>query len=463
MDLKLTSDMDDAFRETLPRSTRRLIGKRIRDQAPRSDHATWKPAGNRPNVCELLIESNKDRLPHLVPIRHGRMRASPLAFFRGLALAMSYDLTNTPNSGIQLPICGDCHLQNLGWFATPERNLVFDIIDFDETASGFWEWDLKRLVVSFVLAARELGLGHSHQQELVHQVARAYRERIAIFEQYDPLQMWYQRIDAAEVLAQAKLPVSRTRTERLIVAAKSRTIEALLPKITQADESRPDRRRFVEQPPLLTRDIAGESFLAETELLLRSYQASLSNDRAELFQRYRLSDMALKVVGVGSVGLRCGVLLFEDSDNAPLVLQIKEARPSILVANRAVEKTCHEGYRVIHGQRLVQAASDMFLGWTTDSKGTHYYLRQLRDMKLTIDLLHSDVESLLDYGQLCGWALARAHAKSGKASYIAGYLGAGEQMDTALRSFGVAYADQVEADFQKFLNFIRIGVIATSL
>ena len=157
------------------------------------------------------------------------------------------------------------------------------------------------------------------------------------------------------------------------------------------------------------------------------------------------------------------MLLFEDSDNAPLVLQIKEARPSILVANRAVEKTCHEGYRVIHGQRLVQAASDMFLGWTTDSKGTHYYLRQLRDMKLTIDLLHSDVESLLDYGQLCGWALARAHAKSGKASYISGYLGSGEQMDTALRSFGVAYADQVEADFQKFLNFIRIGVIATSL
>ena len=459
MDPKSEAEIAASNVETRSRSDRRLMGKKIRDKVPRSNHATWEPFANRPTVQDLLIESNRDRLSSLVPIRHGRMKDSPLAFFRGLALAMAKDLANTPNSGILLPICGDCHLQNLGWFATPERNLVFDLTDFDETTTGCWEWDIKRLVTSFVLAVRELGLGHSHQQDIVNQVARAYRENIAVYEVFEPLQMWYQRIDAKSVLAHAKLPDSQARMEKSIAAAKSRTVEALLPRITQADPCNLAKRRFVEQPPILSRHQEGEGFLAETESMIQAYVLTLSDGRSELFQRYSLSDVAMKVVGVGSVGLRCGILLFEDSDGAPLVLQIKEARPSILAALATDAKTSHEGYRVVHGQRLVQAASDLFLGWTSDSKGRHYYLRQLRDMKLSIDLMHSDPQSLLDYGQLCGWALARAHAKSGKASYIAGYLGTGDQFDFALQSFGLAYANQVESDFLEFQKLVSTGTI----
>ena len=463
MDPKSEAEIAASNVETRSRSDRRLMGKKIRDKVPRSNHATWEPFANRPTVQDLLIESNRDRLSSLVPIRHGRMKDSPLAFFRGLALAMAKDLANTPNSGILLPICGDCHLQNLGWFATPERNLVFDLTDFDETTTGCWEWDLKRLVTSFVLAVRELGFGHSHQLAIVHQVARAYRENMAVYEAFEPLQMWYQKIDAKSVLTHAKLPDSQARMEKAIAAAKSRTVEALLPRITQADPRNPAKRQFVEQPPILSRHQEGEGFIAETESLIRAYVLTLSDGRSELFQRYSLSDMAMKVVGVGSVGLRCGILLFEDSDGAPLVLQIKEARPSIFATFATDAETSHAGYRVVHGQRLVQAASDLFLGWTSDSKGRHYYLRQLRDMKLSIDLLHSDSQSLLDYGQLCGWALARAHAKSDKASYIAGYLGTGDQFDFALEVFGLAYADQVESDFLEFKKLVSSGTIPVEI
>ena len=306
------------------RSDRRLMGKKMRDTVPRSKQATWKPYANRLTVQDLLIESNKDRLSNLIAIRHGRMKDSPLAFFRGLALSMAKDLANTPNSGILLPICGDCHLQNLGWFATPERNLVFDLTDFDETTTGCWEWDVKRLVTSFVLAARELGLGHLHQKEVAHQVARAYRENIGVYEAIEPLQMWYQRIDAKSVLAHVKLPDSQARMEKSIAAARSRTVEALLPKITRVDLRNPVKRGFADHPPILSHQHDSEGFLAETESMIGAYVQTLSDGRSELFQRYSLSDAAMKVVGVGSVGLRCGILLFEDPDGAPLVLQIKE-------------------------------------------------------------------------------------------------------------------------------------------
>ena len=345
----------------------------------------------------------------------------------------------------------------------PERNLVFDLTDFDETTTGCWEWDIKRLVTSFVLAAREFGLGRSYQQEIVHQVVSTYRENISVYEAFEPLQMWYQKIDAKSVFAHAKIRDSQARMEKSVAAAKSRTVEALLPRITRADPQNPAKRQFVEQPPTFSRNHEGEGFLAETERMIRAYVLTLSDGRSELFQRYSLSDAAMKVVGVGSVGLRCGVLLFEDSDGAPLVLQIKEARPSIFAASPTDLKTNHEGYRVVHGQRLVQAASDLFLGWTSDSKGRQYYLRQLRDMKLSIDLLHSDPQSLLDYGHLCGLALARAHAKSGKASYIAGYLGQGDQIDFALDAFGLAYADQVERDFLEFQKLVSSGTIPVEI
>lgn len=351
--------------------------------------------------------------------------------------------------------CGDCHLQNFGWFASPERNLLFDINDFDETRTAPWEWDLKRLVVSATLAARELHTTHE-PHNLVRAVVREYRQRMADYAGFEPLNMWYERLDATAVLQQAPGTTARRRMQRTIDAARRRTIERLLPDLVDRDDG---RWRIKEQPPLLFHPRRTAQYRAEVAELMVSYRESLPDDRRVLFDHYRMADVAYKVVGIGSTGLRCGMLILLDPDSAPLVLQVKEARASVLEPFVGPSRRTHHGQRVVHGQRVMQAASDVFLGWATGRAGRHYYFRQLRDMKLSVDIGDLSLTELEDYARLCSWALARAHAKAGDAAAIAGYLGKSEAFDEALGTFAVAYADQVERDYEQLQRAAQSGRI----
>lgn len=438
------------------RETRRSLGKTLRKTVPRSAHAVWRPPDDRADVVQLLEQSNRERLPELIPIRHVRMLKSPLAAFRGLPSVMAHDLARLPTTDIRLQACGDCHLQNFGWFASPERNLLFDIADFDETRNAPWEWDVKRLVVSVALAARELEADRVRQQDLVHAVAREYRERLADYSTLEPLAMWYERLDANAVLDQAQGASARRRMQHTIDSARQQTIERLLPELVDRDG---DQWRIKEQPPLFFHPRRTAQYRSEVTELMVSYRESLPDDRRLLLDRYRLADVAYKVVGIGSVGLRCGMLVLRDVDDAALVLQVKEARASVLEPFVGPSRRTHHGQRVVHGQRVIQAASDVFLGWATGHAGRHYYFRQLRDMKLSVQVAKLSVAELEDYARLCGWALARAHAKAGDATPIAGYLGKSEAFDDALGEFAVAYADQVEQDYAALQGAAQSGRI----
>jgi uncharacterized protein (DUF2252 family) len=427
-------------------------GRGRRDVISRAAHADWAPAAGRPDPVEVLQASNEGRVPELIPIRFGRMAVSPFTFLRGSAAVMAADLAAVPTTGLQVQACGDCHLMNFGLFATPERNVVFGLNDFDETLPGPWEWDLKRLVASFVVAGRDVRLPDEQNLSLAAAAVRAYRERLWEFAEMSPLAIWYDRLDLARGIEEAPDKETRKRREQLQRQAHRRVAENLFPKLVTSDGG---ALRIADQPPLmyhppeLTRELALG--------FLETYRSSLAEDRRVLFDRYEYQDAAIKVVGVGSVGTRCFVVLFTADGDHPLLLQVKEANRSVLERHVVpAPEVVHNGARVVVGQHLMQPASDIFLGWGTGAAGRDFYVRQLRDMKVSATVT-SDATMMTSYASFCGLALARAHANTGSAAAIAGYLGTGSKADDAFAEFGRRYADQTELDHRALVEAIDSG------
>jgi len=428
-------------------------GRSRRDVVSRSSHGHWAPSADRRDPIEVLLASNEGRLAELVPIRFGRMAVSPFAFLRGSAAVMTGDLASVPTTGLRVQACGDCHLMNFGLFATPERNVVFGINDFDETMPGPWEWDLKRLVASFVVAARDVRLDDDRATETAANVVRAYRERMWEFVEMSPLEIWYDRIDLAKEIEATSDKATRIRRERMHEQARKRVADNLFPKLVSSDGG---GMRIADQAPLMFHvpELTDDFVLG----FLTAYRDSLSDDRRILFDRYSYQDAAVKVVGVGSVGTRCLVVLFTSEDGHPLLLQVKEANNSVMAPHVLDhhEGEIHNGKRVVVGQHLMQPASDIFLGWARGPSGRDFYVRQLRDMKLSVTL-SADRGQFTNYAKYCGLALARAHANTGSAAAIAGYLGTSAKIDKAFAEFGVAYAQQTEQDHQVLVEAIDSG------
>jgi len=430
-------------------------GRALRRRAPRRAPTGWKPRRGRPNIVDLLERSNHNRLRSLTPIRHGRMLASPFAFLRGMPDLMAFDLSPIRVTGINVQICGDAHLGNFGGFATPERNLVFDLNDFDETIEGPWEWDVLRLVASVVLCGRLNGVSDRHCRRAVIACAGAYREQMREYAHQRYLDIWYERVDVEQAVARFKeVADDPTAVQRAIAKGQRHTHVETLPKLAeQSDHGWVIR----DDPPL----IAHKTRALDRHLhdLVEQYKASLQEERRVLLERYRLVDLARKVVGVGSIGTRCYVALLLGTDGEdPLFLQIKEAGPSVLAPYLKDAGRGQHGERVVTGQRVMQAASDLFLGWTRAGR-IHYYVRQLRDMKFSVDLESLGPGELTAYADLCGQTLARAHACSGDAASIGGYLGKGTAFDQALAAFAMAYANQTERDFATFTAAVKAGRI----
>lgn len=442
--------------KALPYSERVAAGKALRDRVSRSAHAAWDPPTDRADPIAALEQSNLGRLPELIPVRYGRMLRTPFTFLRGAPALMAADLATTPRTGPTVQAGGDCHLGNFGLFGTPERNLVFDVNDFDETLRAPWEWDVKRLAASFVVAGRTFGQSEQCCREAARGCARSYREHLAEFAEMSPLETWYFQVNAEFLIEAAPNAKSRAVREQMVAKARTRVGERLLPKITNEVEG---KFQFVENPPVVTR-ITSEAERAVIGQAIDEYRASLSDERRFAFDRYELEDFALRVVGVGSVGTRCYLALLVCDDRSPLFLQIKEARRSVLEPYAEPCPFANQGQRVVVGQRMIQAASDIFLGWLRAGDGHDYYVRQMRDMKLSIPLEEFDAGGLARYADLCGWTLARAHAKSGDAATLTGYLGKSDKFDAALEQFAVAYADQTERDFAALAQAQQAGRIA---
>ncbi len=435
------------------RTERLEIGKTLRNQLPRADHAKWKPTANRRDPIDILEESNQGRVPELIPIRYGRMLRSPFTFLRGSAALMAYDLASLANTGIQVQACGDCHLLNFGLFATPERNLVFDLNDFDETLPAPWEWDIKRLAVSFVIAGRDNDLAEGDSLEAARLCVRSYREHLRQYSQMSPLEVWYTRLDMQDIIAMAPDKEAKKFRQKIAEKASKRISDNLFPKITTIVGG---RHRFVDQPPILYHPTE-EAWEERIRDGVEDYRQTLSDERGVLFDRYNLEDIAIKVVGIGSVGTRCYVVLLFSEDNEPLILQVKEARRSVLEPYTGKSQYDNQGERVVMGQRLTQSSSDIFLGWLRGRYGQDFFVRQLRDMKISVPIEGVSAVLLKRYAEYCGWTLARAHAKSGDAATISGYLGKGEQFDQAMEEFAVAYADQTERDYAALVEAVRTG------
>jgi len=449
---------------------RRARGRAARGHTPR---AAQEMVGNvERDPIELLRTSSDKRVRALIPLRYGRMLASPFTFYRGSPILHAHDLAGTPDSQIRIQICGDCHLANFGGFATGERALIFDLNDFDETACGPWEWDLKRLVASFTVAGRHLGYGDVAADEFAYQAAESYQRHTRVYAEMGVLDLWYERITFERMLELARSDDGRRRITRGIERASRRTHATMLPKLANRAG---DGWRIRDAPPAVFH-IRGASTLIDGHdewmamkhdratlfaSLMDDYIASLTPERAALLSQFTLQDVAFKVVGVGSVGTRCLVLLLTDHHHNPLFLQLKEASISVVARytnSVEAEGSAHSGRRVVHGQRLMQAASDPFLGWATGPLGRTYYIRQLRDMKIAVELATLDDDALRRYAVLCGWALARAHAKaSGCAPEISAYIGRSPRMAEALVRYGHAYADQVEKDYERFRAACRTG------
>jgi uncharacterized protein (DUF2252 family) len=435
---------------------RMAAGKTLREKVPHHAHAVYQPGRDRQDPVAILEEQAKTRLPFLIPIRYARMLASPFAFLRGSAAVMAADLAQTPSVGIRVQACGDMHVANFGVFASAERNLVFGINDFDETMPGPWEWDLKRLAASVVVATRFLGGDGVIAQESVQALVRTYRKRMREFAEMRYLDVWYARIDERGIF-DVLTPEARKGAERIINKARQRGHVQVLSKMAELID---DKQRIVESAPLIVREQTtsdGRPIWPVVAQVLTRYTASLPEDRKELISRYRVIDVARKVVGVGSVGTRCWVLLMMgNGSDDPLFLQYKEVQPSVLAPYLKARRFKSEGQRVVVGQRLIQGAPDVFLGWGTLDH-THFYVRQLRDMKGGVDFSSpaTKVSNMPSYAKLCGWALAMAHAKSGDAAMIAGYIGKTDAMDEAIARFADAYADQTESDHEALAKAAR--------
>jgi uncharacterized protein (DUF2252 family) len=449
------------LRERMTRAStyqqRRERGRAARRETPRSSHAAWTPSPDRPDPVDLLEAQAKSREPDLAPIRYARMLPSPFTYMRGAAIVMANDLSSTPQSGIQAQLCGDCHLLNFGAYASPERTLLFDVNDFDETLPGPWEWDVKRLAASLVVAGRDNGFGEDECRRAARAAAASYRERMAEFSEMGELEVWYSRVSADEVFD--LISDSRTMKRVKKAAKKSRGRDNLqaLSKLTSVVDG---RRRIVDDPPLLVR-VVDDDLRGQVHDILRTYRGTLQDDRRRLLDRYRFVDVARKVVGVGSVGTRAYVVLFEGRDEGdPLFLQVKEAEASVLEAHLPKSAYENQGQRVVAGQRLMQAASDIFLGWLRGPAGRDFYWRQLRDMKGSAKVDTMSPEELAIYASLCGWALARAHARSGDRVQISAYLGKSERFDRAIADFARTYADQNERDYEALRAAVKSGRVA---
>jgi len=437
-------------------------GKRLRDKVSRALHGSWRRPGGRADPIATLHAADATRLPELVPIRYGRMLASPFTFYRGSAAVMAADLAATPASGVRVQACGDAHLLNFGGFATPERRLVFDINDLDETLPAPWEWDVKRLVASFVLAASSNGLSRSVGRDAATACARSYRKRMRELMAMDVLDIWYSRIEHTDYLAMLPKDRRAALIERIAKATAHPSSELVFPKLVEQEGA---QHRIQDRPPLIFHAIEARhaGYFDEIKSALAAYRETLPEDRRALVGRMHLVDAAIKVVGIGSVGTLCMVLLFTTVAGHPFFLQVKEANASVLEPFAGASAYDHHGQRVVMGQRLMQSASDMFLGWMTGPKGRHFYLRQLRDVKLRALVETFDAEMLEIYGKLCGWALARAHAKAGDPWTIGGYLGNSEAFDDAMGEFGLAYADQAERDHAALKKAVRLGKVPVEL
>ena len=437
-------------------------GKALRAKVPRESHAEYELARHRRDPVHMLERSSEGRMPELIPIRYGRMMQTPFSFYRGAAAIMARDLSTTPTSGIRVQACGDCHLVNFGGFATPERKIIFDINDFDETLPAPWEWDVKRLAASFVVAGRNNGFKARQSREAALTCVRSYRTDMAKYAAMRALRVWYATIDVDEALATIGDAERRRSARKQVSKAIARnTPDLAFPKLTELKRGHPVIK---DSPPLIfhLQDATAKDFIARIEEAFRAYRETLPDERRVLLDRYELVDVAAKVVGVGSVGTRCGVLLMMAGKNDPLFLQVKEARASVLepYAGKSVYK--NRGQRVVVGQRLMQAASDILLGWTRTENGD-FYIRQLRDAKIKPLVETQTPEVMVDYGALCGRALARAHAKTGDAAQIAGYMGKSDVFDEAIAEFAVAYADQNERDHRALVEAVGKGRIAAEM
>jgi len=445
---------------TLSKIERRKQGKALREKCPRSSQADWKPRSKSQDIIKLLEESDADRIPGLIPIRYQRMAESPFKFFRGAAIVQARDLANARVSGIAVQACGDCHLMNFGGFASPERKLIFDINDFDETFPGPWEWDMKRLAASLMLAARDHSYSKAVADDAVRAGAASYRERMSEFAESKVLDTWYAQVDIDALKDHfRKDPDISARLLKGQKQSRSQTSETVIPKLTEVVGG---RRKIKDNPPVLFHYQQNVRNIEKSKQdHLARYRESLQADRQELFGRYRYQDSAVKVVGVGSVGTRCYVSLFLADEDDSLFLQVKEARRSVLELPRGKSQFAHQGFRVVAGQRLMQAATDIFLGWFRSAQGHDYYVRQFRDMKISAEIETFRPSTLVAYATMCGWALARAHAKAGDAAMIAGYIGSSERFDKVLVQYARAYADQAERDFATFQSAIRSGRLST--
>lgn len=440
---------------------RAQFGKAARQAVPRSSHAVWRAAPDRPDPLVLLEAQDAKRLPALVPIRWGRMSVSPFTFFRGATALMAYDLASTPVSGIRVQLCGDAHLSNFGVFASPERELLFDLNDFDETLPGPWEWDVKRLAASVVIAGRAKGFVPAANRGAALAAARGYREWMARYAQMGDLDVWYAHVSAKDVLATATTRKGTKDTAAYLKTAHTRGNLSAFSKLTEMVNGRP---RIIDAPPIIEHLPEDQADLENSgRREFAEYRASLEDDRRTLLGRYRVVDVARKAVGVGSVGTRCFiVLLLGRDDGDPLFLQLKEAGRSVLEAHLPKSRYRNHAQRVVAGQRLMQASSDIFLGWAKGGEPNlpaDYYWRQLRDMKLSAPVEDLPPQGLTDYAYLCGWTLARAHARSGDRMAISAYLGNSDRFDQAAASFSETYADQTERDYERLLQAVKDGAL----
>jgi uncharacterized protein (DUF2252 family) len=458
---------------------RRARGKQARERAPLSSHGGWVAASDRPDPVGLLQAQNATREPDLVPVRHGRMLVSPFTFYRGAAKIMAADLAATPTAGLQVQLCGDAHLSNFGAFASPERRLLFDLNDFDETLPGPFEFDVKRLAASFAIAGRNNGFAKADTKAATLGLVTAYREAMAGFARLGTMEVWYAHLDEGELVQrlrdaaataankQAKKQAIQAEKTLRKGATKARTRDSLQ-ALSKLGELVDGRYRIVSQPPIVvpSRELEAAYGLSREEIeqavhqQFRAYRATLRDDQRQLLERFQLVDLARKVVGVGSVGTRAFIVLLQGRDQGdPLFLQVKEATASVLEGHLPKSRYRQHGERVVYGQRMMQAASDIYLGWTKGplDDTRHYYWRQLRDMKASAEVEAMTPVGLGIYAAICGWTLARAHARSGDPVAIAAYLGKRDTFDQSITDFANGYADQNERDYQAFADAIRTG------
>ena len=458
--------------ERMTPAERAARGKQARAAVPRDSHAVFDSPPGRPDPIGLLEEQARSRVPELVPIRWGRMMVSPFTFYRGAALPMASDLATTPVSGLAVQACGDAHLSNFGMFGSAERLLVFDVNDFDETTPGPWEWDVKRLAASLEVAARGNGFGGKDRREIVTATVTRYRQAMRDFAKMTNLDVWYAHADLDQLRAQFDAQM-KARQRKMVDKgmAKARTRDSMqeVAKLAHLVDGRP---RIIADPPLvvpvadlLPAHTDQEAFAAQIQDLLAKYRRTLETDRRFLLEQYEYADMARKVVGVGSVGTRCWIVLMLGRDESdPLFLQVKEAEASVLSRFVGASRHANQGQRVVAGQRLMQATSDIFLGWQRnpagfDGKARDFYVRQLRDWKFSLDIEAMVPRGMRLYGELCGWTLARAHARSGDRIAIAAYLGSSDAFDQAITQFAAAYADQNERDHEALVDAVTSGRI----